>query len=233
MVTEKPAGSPRRTQAVAAVLLIVAAALLWSAGRMTWVEYTSVDGLRPPVEATLDGGQWEPASTPLALLLVAGIAAMFAARGVLVRVVGALLALAGIAVAAQGFSALFGDPDTGRIVSIAELSAGAEVTAAQILVIPAVLTVLAGLLAIAAAIPLVLGRTGRQGLSSSYETPAARKAAAAESVAAQSAAAKSGAAGEGLEQRQIWDALDAGADPTEDEEYSPDHPETGENRSNS
>lgn len=227
MVTDRQAANPRRAKTVSALLLAVAAALLWSAGRMTWVEYTAADGLRPPVQDSLDGGQWEPASTPLALLLLAGIAAMFAARGWLVRVVGVLLALAGIAVAVQGFSALFGSPDDEKIASVAELSAGAEITAAQTLTVPAVLTVVAGLLAVAAAIPLVLGRIGGQGLSSSYETPAARKAAAAESVAA------AGAVGEGLEQRQIWDALDAGADPTEDEECWSDHPETGENRSDS
>lgn len=196
----------RRGMAVSTVLLILAAVALWSASRMTWVEFTAVDGLRPPVESSLNGGEWAPASTPLALLLLAGIAAMFAVRGWWVRLVGALLAVAGVAVLAQGVLALAGGPDRSQVWSSAELSAGTEVVAAEILVAPVVLTIVAGLLAIAAAAPLIVGRTGRQGLSSAYETPAARKEAAAQSAANSSDVA--------LDQRQIWDALDAGADPT-------------------
>lgn len=223
--TEPARAGSRRGLVVSTILLVVAAVLLWSASRMAWVEYTTVDGLKPPVEATLDGGQWAPASTPLALLLMAGIAAMFAVRGWWVRVVGLLLGLAGVAALVQGVTGLFGDPDRAQILSLAELAAGAEVTAAEMTTGPVLLTILAGLAAIAAAVPLITGRVARQGLSSSYETPAARKAAAAESVAK--------SAGEGLEQRQMWDALDAGADPTEEESISRPHPETGADRSDS
>ncbi|WP_084611476.1 TIGR02234 family membrane protein [Tomitella biformata] len=215
----------RRGLMVSTMLLVAAAALLWASSRLTWVEYTSVDGLRPPVEAALNGADWSPASTPLALLLIAGIAAMFAVRGWWVRVVGVLLALAGIGVAAQGVAGLFGDPDPAQIHSIAELSAGTEVTGAVLLSMPVLVTIVAGLLAIIASVPLITGGSGRQGLSSSYETPAARKEAAAESVA--------NSDGEGLEQRQIWDALDAGADPTEDDEVSWAHPETRGDESDS
>ena len=212
----------RGGMAVSTVLLIVAAALLWSASRMTWVEYTSADGLRPPIEDTLNGGEWAPASTPLALLLIAGIAAMFAVRGWWVRVVGALLALAGAAAAVQGVSALFGDPDNDQVRSIAELSAGSVVTGAGIMAAPVLLTIVAGLLAIVAAAPLISGKSGRQGLSSAYAAPAARKEAAAQIVP-----------GGDLEQRQIWDALDAGADPTDNDEVSRAHPEPRGDQSDS
>ena len=200
----------RRGMAVSTILLILAAVALWSASRMAWVEFTAVDELQPPVESSLNGGEWAPASTPLALLLLAGIAAMFAVRGWWVRLVGALLALAGVAVLAQGVLALASGPDPSQVWSSAELSAGTEVVAAEILVAPVMFTIVAGLLAIAAAAPLITGRTGRQGLSSAYETPAARKEAAAQSVA--------GGRDEDLDQRQIWDALDAGADPTGEDE---------------
>lgn len=217
--------SAKRGMAITTLMLVVSAVLLWSASRMTWVEYTSVDGLRPPVDATLDGGQWAPALTPLALLLIAGIAAMFAVKGLWVRVLGVLLGLAGIAVLVQGISAVVGEVDRAQVLSIAELSAGAEVTAASMQVLPVVLTILAGLLALAAALPLVLGIFARTGLSSTYETPAARKEAAR-------AAAKDRAErrdSQDLQQRQIWDALDAGGDPTDDDDDSRDHPRTGEN----
>lgn len=211
----------KRGMAVTTLLLVVSAALLWSASRMTWVDYTSADGLRPPVDASLNGGEWAPALTPLALLLIAGIAAMFAVKGVWVRVVGALLGLAGIAAAALGVLAVAGDTDRAQVLSIAELSAGTQVTAATMQVFPVLLTILAGVLAVVAAVPLVLGRFGRTGLSSSYETPAARKAAAKETAAKRD--------NQDLQQRQIWDALDAGADPTDDDHVSRDHPETRDN----
>jgi uncharacterized membrane protein (TIGR02234 family) len=63
---------------ISVLLLAVAALCLWGASRMTWVEVTSSDGLGEERTSALAGGTWAAALTPLALTLVAAIAASFA-----------------------------------------------------------------------------------------------------------------------------------------------------------
>ncbi|MBF6482214.1 Trp biosynthesis-associated membrane protein, partial [Nocardia cyriacigeorgica] len=69
-----PAG--RRYPVAPVVLLAVSAAALWGASRMTWVSVRSSDGLTEPRTDDLDGGTWFGALTPLALVLLAAIAAV-------------------------------------------------------------------------------------------------------------------------------------------------------------
>ncbi|MFZ2528919.1 MAG: TIGR02234 family membrane protein, partial [Rhodococcus sp. (in: high G+C Gram-positive bacteria)] len=83
---------------VAALLLGVGAIALWASSRMTWVTAYSSDGLGEDRTLTLDGGTWAASLTPLALTLVAAIAASFAVRGWALRIVAA--AVAAVAVAA-------------------------------------------------------------------------------------------------------------------------------------
>src|SRR3954469_2761920 len=55
------------------VLLVAAAAALWLASRMTWVQVRSFDGLGQPETATLNGATWSTALVPLAVILLAAV----------------------------------------------------------------------------------------------------------------------------------------------------------------
>src|SRR5699024_7029403 len=81
-----------RYMAAVAVLLALGALAVWAASRMDWVGYTYENGLQPAVDGSFDGGTWASELTPLALLLLAGIAAMFAVRGWAQRLVGLVVA---------------------------------------------------------------------------------------------------------------------------------------------
>src|SRR5699024_4029926 len=74
-----PAGSRRATM-IAAVAAAIGAIAVWSSTRLTWVSYTEDDGLTRATEGTMDGAQWHAALAPLALVMIAGMAAMFADR---------------------------------------------------------------------------------------------------------------------------------------------------------
>ncbi len=97
--------SPRTLGAVCAGLGL-AAVLLWGASTATWFVVT-VAG-RAPV--TFDGAQVAPSLTGLALLALAGVAGVVATGGVVRRVLGALLGLAGVAVGVIGARALLFSP---------------------------------------------------------------------------------------------------------------------------
>ena len=77
---------------VAQLALVVAAALLWVASRMTWVEVTSFDGLGQPKTVSLSGASWSTPLVPLAVLLLAAAVAALAVRGWLLRVLALLVA---------------------------------------------------------------------------------------------------------------------------------------------
>ncbi|WP_245650653.1 TIGR02234 family membrane protein [Nocardia harenae] len=194
------------------LLLAVAAGLMWVASRMTWVTVTSSDGLTEPRTDELAGGTWFGALTPLALVLLAAIAAVFAARGWLRRLLGVLVTLVAAVTAVPPFALLTDSGDPGqRGATLAELPGRAEVTGVQTAVFPAVLALAAALAAFAAGV--LLARMPRESaeLSGRYDVPAVRRAAAG----AELDKARSGEDAE-LTERVLWDAIDAGADPTAD-----------------
>ena len=115
-----------RTNAVTAVLLAIAALCLWAASRMTWVAVRSVDGLGEQRTSTLDGGVWAAATTPLAIALVAAIAAMFAIKGRWAILLGLLVALVAAAAAVPAVSLIAGGTDEARAGQLAELPARAD-----------------------------------------------------------------------------------------------------------
>ncbi|MDV6280023.1 TIGR02234 family membrane protein [Rhodococcus jostii] len=209
----EPAQAGRRRSMISVLLLAVAALCLWGASRMTWVEVTSSDGLGEERTSALVGGTWAAALTPLALTLVAAIAASFAVKGWALRVLGVLVAVVavGAAVPAVGLIVSGASDDAGRL---AELPGRAEVQSVSVHVGPAVLALVGALAALAAAVELVRRPRVRAGLSSKYDSPGARR----------DAAKKAGAdSAEGsVTQRMLWDALDAGEDPTvEDKKAEP------------
>lgn len=212
-------GRPRRALIPIAVLTALGAIAVWAATRMTWTDYVTEDGLTTPVSGSIDGGAWQPQLTPLALVMVAAIAAMFAVRGRAGRVVGAVVALTGIAVVVPAADALIGGVDTDRVRSVLDVPARTEVVSTSAAAGPAVLALLGGLAAVVAGIGLLAGRAERAGLSGAYQVPAARREQAAEAVGETDSAV--------TDQRLMWDALDGGIDPTDDG-ADPHDPASGE-----
>ncbi|MFC7448940.1 TIGR02234 family membrane protein [Rhodococcus daqingensis] len=204
-----PSAAPARGRASAAavpvVLLAVAALCLWASSRLTWVSVESFDGLGGARTSELIGGAWAAATTPLALTLVAAIAASFAVRGWALRVVGLLVALVAIAAIVPAATLLIGGVDDDKAGRLAELPDRAEVTATEAFAGPAILVLLGGVTALIAAAALIRKAGASAGLSSKYATPAARRAAAGNHAATPE---------EPLSERMLWDALDAGEDPT-------------------
>lgn len=211
--TTPPASTaPRRRPAVVAALLLgVGAIALWASSRMTWVTAYSSDGLGADRTLTLDGGTWAASLTPLALALVAAIAASFAVRGWALRIVAAAVTAVAVAAAIPAAGLLGGDADPEDAARIADLPVRATVTATDVAYGPAVLALVGAAAALAAAV--VLWRTPRSqaGLSSKYDSPAARR----------EAAARRDEGDEPATDRALWDALDAGEDPTLDADTDP------------
>ncbi len=91
---------------LAAVGLAVSAGLLWAGSATVWLRVAPARG----AAVELTGAQVAPWLGGVALLALAGVAALVATGGVLRRVVGVLLVLVGAGVLAFGLSALVTDP---------------------------------------------------------------------------------------------------------------------------
>ncbi|MEV6322115.1 TIGR02234 family membrane protein [Nocardia sp. NPDC051787] len=220
------ADSRRRYPVGAVVLLTVAAAALWASSRMTWVTLTSSDGLTQPRTDHLDGGVWFGALTPLALVLLASIAAVLATRGWLRRVVGVLVALVAAVAAVPAFALLTSSGTIAeRAAKLAELPARAQVQEATTSGFPAVLALLGAIAAFGAGILLARMPAETARLSGKYDNPVFRRADATAEVTQRRAQSPERGSEPQVSERVLWDALDAGTDPTEE---PPDDPDPGE-----
>lgn len=229
--TAEPAPARRRSPAVALALLALAAAALWGSSRMTWVTVASTDGLTEPRTDRLNGGVWFGALTPLALVLLASIAAVLATKGWLRRILGVIIALIAAVAAVPAFALLTNSGKIAeRAAELAELPARAQVGAATTAAFPAVLALLGALAAFAAGGLLARMPQDTARLSGKYDNPAFRRAAATEQVTKQRNDGGEPGSTQ-LSERVLWDALDAGTDPTEDAVNSagrPNDPDAGE-----
>jgi uncharacterized membrane protein (TIGR02234 family) len=198
---------------IAQVLLLVAAALLWGAGRLTWVVLTTADGLGQPKTQELSGSTWSAALVPVALLLAAAAVATLAVRGWPLRLVAVLLAVVSAA--------------TGYLAVAQWVVPDVSVRAAQLVEVPyfevvghqrqyggAALALAAAVATLVTAVLLLRSATAGRASASRYTTPGARRSAAAEAPE--------------VSERTMWDALDEGQDPTEhDPDDRPDPPAEG------
>lgn len=207
--TEPAPGRGGRYPVAAIALLAFGAAALWGSSRLTWVTVTSADGLTEPRTDELNGGVWFGALTPLALVLLAAIAAVLATKGWVRRLVGVVVALIAAVTAVPALALLAGSGATEqRAADLAELPGRAEVQELVTAGAPAVLTLCGALAAFGAGLLLARMPAGAKQLSGKYDNPATRKAAATRAV-------QDRESGEVLPERVLWDALDAGADPTD------------------
>ncbi|MFB7724147.1 TIGR02234 family membrane protein [Nocardia sp. NPDC056100] len=212
----------------AAALLAVAAALLWAASRMTWVSVEVISELGPGRTDKLDGGTWFGALTPLALVLLATIAAVFATSGWPRRIIGVVVAVLAAVAAVPAYALLKGAGKTAeRAGRLAELHDWEHVGQAQTSTLPAVLTLIGAVAAFGAGVLLTRMPSASAPMSGKYDNPVFRKSEAAEQVAEHHAVTRAAESGsqstpaEPLSGRVLWDALDAGADPTDDETNTP------------
>ena len=167
-------------------LLAVAAAALWGSSRLTWTWSRVATPLRGMVVNSQDGGQVATALVPLAVLALAALAALFAIGGWLRRLLGILVALAGITAGWLGVSdlpAALATQPTGYPTSSVVAGHG--------------LAILAGLLMVLAGILIVRAADQLPRLGASYQAPSAARQRARDPDA------------------ELWQALSAGEDPTE------------------
>lgn len=205
---------------LALVLTLLSAAGLWGTGQMTWLTASVVDDKTGESTEQIIGRVWDAAGTPLALAMIAAMILSFALAPMARRVLGGIsAALAAIA----GFAAVMllgGDPDLDRAQQLlttgaatqkstdpVQISDWATVVDASVHIFPVVLALLAAACGVVGGVLLAMKPgEARQG-HSRYETPEARREGVLEDLNEEP--------GSG---RVLWDALDAGVDPTDREE---------------
>lgn len=205
---------------VGAVLVGAGGALTWVGARMDWFTVEVFDDRAGASTATVDGSTWSTEIAAVSLLLIVAMIAIFALRRFGRRLVGVVAALGAVGAGASGLRTLVSEPDQGRLHTLLSAGSGdqggaasegaiaawAEITQVQqhstgvaLVVVGAVLGLLGALLVVA-----------RPGVDSAklnkYETEAVRREKLGEDLAARP---DSG--------RVMWDALDSGIDPTDDE----------------
>lgn len=185
---------------VAQLALLLAAASLWVASRLTWVQISSFDGLGQPRIADLTGADWSTALLPLALLVGAAAVAALAVRGWPLRVLAVLVAAASAGMGYLGVSLWV-------IVDIAVRAARlAEVPVADLLGTQrhyggAVATLIAAALTLFGSVLFMRSATRAGSDAARYSLR--RPVGTDESTTTMS-------------EPMIWDALDKGSDPTQD-----------------
>lgn len=230
------AGRGRRL-AIIAVLLGLAAIAFWSASRMTWAELIGADGLAPPRTFTVKGSDWTPLLTPLALVLLAGIAAAASLRGWALRLTAIIVAAVAVLGLLPALTLLTGDDHTSYAADVIDLPNRYQAVQVDTSMLPGLIVVLGTAFAVLGAVVMLQIASRDAPMSSKYKSPAARRAELEEQVFAQRAAdAKAASAATGADnppvtgatatptvgdqpdtgnnERLLWDALDTGDDPT-------------------
>jgi len=205
---------------LALVLTLLSAAGLWGTGQMTWLTASVVDDKTGESTEQIIGRVWDAAGTPLALAMLAAMILSFALAPMARRVLGGISAALA---ATAGFAAVMllgGDPDLDRAQQLlttgaatqkstdpVQISDWATVVDASVHTFPVVLALLAAACGVVGGVLLAMKPgEARQG-HSRYETPEARREGVVEDLNEEP--------GSG---RVLWDALDAGVDPTDREE---------------
>jgi uncharacterized membrane protein (TIGR02234 family) len=205
MADAQPDRPARRIIRTAQVLLVAAAAGLWGASRLTWVELRTFDGLSPPKLVTLSGATWSSALVPLTLVLLATAVAALAVRGWPLRMLAILVAVASMATGYLAISLLVIPDVAVRSAELAHVPVLWLVGSRRQYAGP-VLTLVAAVCTLVGA-ALLMRAASAAGTATRYVTPAARRSQQPQE--------------EAVSERMIWDALDEGFDPTRDETDPP------------
>lgn len=219
----------RRSQVIAAILLVVAAAAVWLAARMTWATVYAEDGMSEPRTFPVHGSDWSPWLLAVAIVLLAAVPVQFFFRGVAARIVAVLVALVGVAVAIPAISLLTSGDNNLYAARVVDVPARYEVVAVTAAALPGAVLLAAAVCAVAGAVAMLRSGGGAR-RSTKYTTPAARRAELERRVFAEreqsrrepagplDGAAPAGARDEAAAptERDLWDSLDHGVDPTAD-----------------
>lgn len=180
---------------------ILGAGLIAGAAFVPWFsgDYRNVAG---PVTASLNGSQVVTGLVPLALVVVAALGAALMSRGLLRKLIGAVVLLVGIGVVATVVLAVLDVPiDQLR----RQLVLGGEaLTAPKRNLIGPILGVIGGLLTAAAGLFMVVVRHTPRPSAGRYDPPASRRDQLRQAGAGPP------------DPDQWWRAMDAGLDPTDD-----------------
>jgi uncharacterized membrane protein (TIGR02234 family) len=197
-VTPSAGPAPRRPGSrllgLAVVGLLLGALALWGASRGTWLTATWEVPLRGTVTATADGADTEPVLVPWALLALAAIGGLLATSGWGRRAVGVIVGLAGLWAVLRAVSGLAA-PAPGLLPASAR-QAGRALGVAVTPVWP-LLAALGGLLLVAAGALVAARGSVMPRLGARYDAPTGR-----------------GRTRPADDERGLWEALDAGEDPT-------------------
>jgi uncharacterized membrane protein (TIGR02234 family) len=206
-MTDNPARRGNAALRVAQLLLVLAAGGLWGASRLSWVLIRSFDGLGQPKEVAVTGASWSTALMPLAWVCLAAAVAAVAVRGWPLRALAVLMAAVSLAAGYLGVSMWVVRDIALRALDIAEIPLTSLLGTDRRLT-GAVLSLLAALCVLAAAVLLMRAAAHGSGGDAKYAAPAARR----EAVRGRAG----GAEGQEMSERSMWDALDEGSDPTSD-----------------
>lgn len=115
----------RRALGLACLLLLLGAGSLWVSGTLTWFSVTVPTATRGELSTAATGAQLQPAITAVAALLLAAVAATVALSGIARRVLGVVVALAGVAAGWATLAQVVTPPTPAQLVSAREgLSTG-------------------------------------------------------------------------------------------------------------
>lgn len=210
----------KRASRIGGVLIGISGAALWAFGRMPWIEAEYIDELSGNGSAAVRGNEWSTEITAVAILLLAGMVAVFALRRTGRRIVGGVSAIAALAAAVPAGLLLFdaSSPRTERIHTIltagsdasqsgassAALAQWAEITSATVQPLGPVLTLLGCVLGVIGGIMLVARPGADAPRQNKYELETVRK----EKV-------RTDLEEDPTSGRVLWDAISADIDPTD------------------
>lgn len=195
---------------ISALLLALAALLLWAGSRMSWITAATFDDKSGDATHEVIGGLWSTEQTAVALLLLAGAVAGLALRRTGRRIIGIVAALAGIGASWAPLGLLAGEPDPQRVHQLLStgdetvISSWSEIAGLQVNTLGPVVAMVGAAVALFGGVLLAMRPGTDSARMNRYEKKRSREAKIVEDLEAEP---DSG--------RVMWDALDADIDPTD------------------
>ena len=217
MAKTSPVG--QRNRRLALMFVVLSAAGLWFAGRMVYVTADIYDDKTGELSRNLVGSVWDPAVTPLALAMLACLILSMAVQPMVRRFLGVLIALLAATSSFRSVGLLTSEVDLTRVRDLLvtgmatqrknapeTISDWAQVAQAHVHTWPVALAIVAAALGVIGGVILAMQPGEKPEGNSRYQTPEVRRETVQEDLEANP---DSG--------RVLWDALDAGVDPTDDD----------------
>ncbi|GAA2355428.1 hypothetical protein GCM10009854_36860 [Saccharopolyspora halophila] len=184
---------------IVVLLVLAGAGVLWGASALTWADQQFDTPLGSTMTSGGTGAQLRPELGPMALASLAAVAAVLATGGLLRRLMGLLVVLAGALLGWRGYQTLTG----GWFDYVREHAPAGGTPVSEVSTQPAgPLLMLLGALLLVAAGALTVLRAGRMpAMGAKYSAPGTAKERPSHDS-----------------DRQLWNELDAGRDPTAEDD---------------